>query len=589
MKEHDFSNKLDELSKQIEQFRVELTEEELSSLEELSKLQSTMPQKDIMSDVLNTIKQAAIDSIEHIVGLDARGDWRPTEGGVVTTLHNFEKGIVATAADEKRFELWKERINGGDASATKFRKGVIDTNFQRVKRQLKQQWKNSDGSYTDRSTGDKLYDYNDPKTFSQPDTSGEMLRDTSKTVNVDHQNAVKKGFTSSKNALYGAKQTPKEILHGIFSDETAKSSITQEKAEKTIEKVTNLPENINPISEKINKGMHDDDKLEYAKKHPELGMKEDLINKAQKRADNAQNKELFKETALEKATYVAVGIGKSTIATICKQLIGDSLKICVSEMIVEFSNKENKEELSVRFKRALTNIYERAKRELSHLWEKIQNSAVANALSEIVNLILNYFCTTIKNIFKLIRCLIGSIINAVKILFDSSKPREERVFEALKLISAGLALATGTLLSEALASLIAKTPLSPIAGDISAIIAGLVSSILSALVLLMFDRYKANIEYNNIQAQQLMLQINIAGNQISQVAISTIQEQLEIYKTEAFIEEFAQYVNQQSYQIAESIKSIDNNNIKTEENILKIEDINSDTENNINLLKDLLS
>lgn len=589
MKEHDFSNKLDELSKQIEQFRVELTEEELSSLEELSKLQSTMPQKDIMSDVLDTIKQAAIDSIEHIVGLDARGDWRPTEGGVVTTLHNFEKGIVATAADEKRFELWQERINGGDASATEFRQRVIDTNFRQVKRQLKQQWKNSDGSYTDRLTGDKLYDFNDPKTYSQPDTSGEMLRDTSKTMNADHQIAVKKGFTSSKNALYGAQQTPKEILHGIFSDETAKSSITQEKAEKTIEKVTNLPENINPISEKINKGMQDDDKLEYARKHPELGMKEDLINKAQKRADNAQNKELFKEAALEKATILAVGIGKSTIATICKQLIGDSLKICVSEMIVEFSNKENKEELSVRFKRALTNIYERAKRELSHLWEKIQNSAVANALSEIVNLILNYFCTTIKNIFKLIRCLIGSIINAVKILFDSSKPREERVFEALKLISAGLALATGTLLSEALASLIAKTPLSPIAGDISAIIAGLVSSILSALVLLMFDRYKANIEYNNIQAQQLMLQINIAGNQISQVAISTIQEQLEIYKTEAFIEEFAQYVNQQSYQIAESIKSVDNNNIKTEENIRDIEDINSNTENNINLLNELLS
>ena len=86
-----------------------------------------------------------------------------------------------------------------------------------------------------------------------------------------------------------------------------------------------------------------------------------------------------------------------------------------------------------------------------------------------------------------------------------------------------------------------------------------------------------------------MLRINIAGNQILQVATSIIHEQLEIHKTEAFIEEFTQYVNQQSYQIAESIKSIDNNNIKTEENIREIEDVNSDTENNINLLKDLLS
>lgn len=581
MKEHDFSNKLDELSKQVEQFKVELTEEELSSLEELSKLQSSMPQKDIMSDVFDTIKKAAIDSIDHIVGLDARGDWRPDEGGVVTTMHNFEKGIVATEADQKRFDLWQDRVNETDESAKQFRERVINPGFDKLKRQINKERRNSDGSFTDGYTGKKVYPYNDPHAYSEPDSSGDMLRDTNLTANADHVNPANQQRISSKNALYSAHRNIKDMIKG--------EHVTQEMAESSIEKVTNTPDNIVITSEKINKGMHDDDKLEHARKHPELGMKEDLINEAQKKANKAQNIELLKEAVLEKTTDLAVGIGKSTIATICKQLIGDSLKICVSEMIVEFSNKEYKEKLSIRFKRVLTNIYERAKKELSHLWEKIKNSAAANALSEIVNLILNYFCTTIKNIFKLIRCLIGSIINAVKILYDSSRPWEERVFEALKLISSGLALATGTLLSEALASLIAKTPLAPIAGDISAIIAGLISSILSALVLLMFDRYKANIEYSNIQAQQLMLQINIVGNQISQVATSTIQEQLEIYKTEAFIEEFAQYVNQQSYQIAGSIKSIENINIKTEENIREIEDINSDTENSINLLNDLLS
>lgn len=581
MKEHDFSNKLDELSKQVEQFKVELTEEELSSLEELSKLQSSMPQKDIMSDVFDTIKKAAIDSIDHIVGLDARGDWRPDEGGVVTTMHNFEKGIVATEADEKRFKLWQDRVNATEESAEQFRDRVINPGFDKLKRQIYKERRNPDGSFTDGYTGKKLYSYNDPHAYSEPDSSGDMVRDTNLAANADHFNPANQQRISSKNALYGAHRNIKNIIKG--------EPVTQEMAEKSIEKVTNTPDNIVITSEKINKGMKDGDKLEHARKHPELGMNEELINEAQKRADKAQNKELFKEAVIEKTTDLAVGIGKSTIATIYKQLIGDSLKICVSEMIVEFSNKECKEELSVRFKRTLTNIYERAKNELSHLWEKIKNCAAANALSEIVNLILNYFCTTIKNIFKLIRCLIGSIINAVKILFDSSRPWEERVFEALKLISAGLALATGTLLSEALASLIAKTPLAPIAGDISAIIAGLISSILSALVLLMFDRYKANIEYSNIQAQQLMLQINIAGNQISQVATSTIQEQLEIYKTEAFIEEFAQYVHQQSYQIEESIKSIDNYNIKTDNNIRDIDNINSDTENNINMLNDLLS
>ena len=573
--------KLEDISEQLNQFKIELTEEELKSMEELSKLQASMPPKDLMSDVLDTIKKAAIESAEQIIGLNARGDWRPEKGGVVTTLHNFEKGVVATEADKKRYELWQKRVNETNESATEFRGRVINPGFNKLKREINNQRRNPDGSYTDGYTGNNVYDANDPRAYNQPDSSGDMAKNTNLTANDDHVNSVNKQRTSSKNALYGAPRSLKDIVKG--------EPVTQEMAENTIEKVTNNPDNIVITSEKINKGMKDGDKLEHARKHPELEMKEELINEAQKKADKAQNKELLKEAMVEKAADAAIGIGKSTVAAIGKQLVGDSIKICVGEIVVEFSQKNCKEELSVRFQRTLTNIYDRIKHDLGHLWEKIKNCAAANALAEVGNLILNYFCTTIKNIFKLIRCLIGSIIKAIKILFDSSRPWEERVFEALKLVSAGLALATGTLISEALASLLAQTPLAPFANDIAAIVAGLISSVLSALVLMMFDRYKANIEFNDVKSKQLMTQVNITGNQMAQVAVSTLQEQVEIYKTEAFVEEFCLYVKQQSDQIVDAIESIDENNAKISKTINEIEKTNSNTEDNINEILDLLS
>ena len=201
---------------------------------------------------------------------------------------------------------------------------------------------------------------------------------------------------------------------------------------------------------------------------------------------------------------------------------------------------------------------ERVIQELSHIWDTIKQSVAANAISEIVNLIINFFVSTVKNIFKLIRCMFGSIINAFKILFDKSKPWDERVFEALKIISGGLAMASGALLNELLSKLISTNIpfLAPISGDISAIISGIVSSILSALVLRAFDRYKASININNAKCKMDLVQMRLTGYGLAHAATDTLRAELIVVQTQALVKQEIMYMALKSKEIQEALDSM---------------------------------
>ena len=230
---------------------------------------------------------------------------------------------------------------------------------------------------------------------------------------------------------------------------------------------------------------------------------------------------------------------------------GIRMKIAVSETVVEFQQK-SEENLLDRIKRIISNIMKRAKLELSHIWQEIKEFAVNNAISEIVNLILNYFVSTVKNVFKLIRCLFGSIVSAFKIIFDSNRPWEERLFEALKIISAGIAMATGTMLNELIAKAIATNIpfLAGYAGDISAVISGLISSILSALVLMSFDRYKATLRIKDEERQILLLNMQLTGCSVAHAQISAA-------RASAIIAQTTELVRQELISIVEHNREIE--------------------------------
>ena len=189
---------------------------------------------------------------------------------------------------------------------------------------------------------------------------------------------------------------------------------------------------------------------------------------------------------------------------------------------------------------------------MSHIWQDIKKLAVDNAISEIINLILNYFVSTVKNVFKLIRCLFGSIVSAFKIILDSTRPWEERLFEALKIISAGIAMATGAMLNELIAKAIATNIpfLAGFAGDIAAVVSGLISSILSALVLMSFDRYKVSLQIKDEERKMQLLNMQL-------VSSSVAHTQLSAARASAIAAQTTELVKQELLSIVENNREIE--------------------------------
>lgn len=500
---------------QLENFEIELSKQEQDDLDELNNImQNCKRQEKLSVEIWNTIEQAAIISIEQIIGLEDRGDWRPEQGAVITTPLNFREGVVVSADDKSRYEMWQNRINGKATSVKDFRgdESRFQKSYNEAKGDFKDSRRNEDGSYNNDYNDTVVYDMNDPRTYFEADSSGDMIRDTTKTINVDHVNSVKSLYEDDLLALYGGS--------------------TMDEFDQTMRDVANNPSNFAISDEHANKSMKDKDTLETAKTRSELNMDPEMVKKKQDEADHAKNIYLLKNAIGEKSAELAIGIGKSTLAATGKMLVGKAMRITINETVIEFKNNSD-DKLMERTKRLIKRIIARAKIELTSLWQDIKDFAVSNAISEIINLILNYFVSTVKNVFKLIRCLFSSIIKAFKIIFDSNKPWEERLFEALKIISAGIAMATGTMLNELIAKAIATNIpfLSGYASDISAVISGLISSILSALVLMSFDRYKASLQIKDEERKIQLLKLQLTGYDIIHSQISATKASIVIAQT----------------------------------------------------------
>lgn len=519
---------------ELDEFEIELSVQEQKELDELNELlQNRKQQENLSTEIWGTIKKAAKDSVEQIIGLSDRGDWHPDKGAVITTPLNFRQGVVVSEADQKRYEMWQDRLNGRAASASEFRNDParFGRSYNSAKKKFKNEIRNSDGSYNNDYDNTVIYDQNDPRTYNQPETGGDMHRDTTKTLNVDHVNSVKSLYEDDFVSLYGG--------------------ATQEAHDQTMRDIANSEQNFASTSEHINKIKKEHKLSQTAEENPELELDPKKITVKQAEADCAKNKYLFKNAIGEKSKELVKGVGKSTVAATGKMLVGKAIKITISETVIEFQEK-NEGKLIDRVKRVICNILERGKLELSHIWQDIKKFAVDNAISEIVNLILNYFVSTVKNVFKLIRCLFGSIVSAFKIIFDSTLPQEERLFESLKIISAGIAMATGTMLNELIAKAIATNIpfLAGFAGDIAAVVSGLISSILSALVLMSFDRYKVSLQIKDEERKMQLLNMQL-------VSSSVAHTQLSAARASAIAAQTTELVKQELLSIVENNREIE--------------------------------
>ena len=129
--------------------------------------------------------------------------------------------------------------------------------------------------------------------------------------------------------------------------------------------------------------------------------------------------------------------------------------------------------------------------------------------------------------------MLSSIKNAFKIITSKESSWEDRVFEASKVLSAGIVRIIGFSLNE----LIEKGLMSigiPFASFIAECLSGLFSGIMSALVLMLFDHTKSSIQTSDKQLQLALLKSRSITIDVARIEISTIKMEEKMFETFQF-------------------------------------------------------
>lgn len=245
--------------------------------------------------------------------------------------------------------------------------------------------------------------------------------------------------------------------------------------------------------------------------------------------------------------------GKAVAFGAVKVLVQQVSSIIVTETYFAFSKKDEEISFSDRMKNLVHNCAEKIKTSIKPTLKKMGASAAGSVGMEILNVINDFLLKTAKNIMKVIRAMIGSIIRALKVLFGKEHTWQEKVFEALKILSAGIVAAFGFSLNEFISDLLAGTGIPPLvvaAPFIGDVMSGLLASILSAIVLMLFDSYKDSLETRDAKNRIAAMEIRVTGYHIAIAGLEQLQ-------TAAVVGQTTELVRGQVEKMIEDANAID--------------------------------
>jgi len=258
--------------------------------------------------------------------------------------------------------------------------------------------------------------------------------------------------------------------------------------------------------------------------------------------------EYAKHEARIRGTRAIKGIGLSVI----KDIIKCAIVVLCEETYKEFkqtSEAKFVDRMLCIFKRCWEHIKVKFKQVISNLWKNIKGSL----LSEMLTALNDFLFGTFKNIFRVVRQMWGSIKSAFKIIFskDNGVSLEERMFEASKILSAGIVSLIGFSLNEIIEKGLMSIGI-PFASFIAECLSGLFAGIMSAIVIMLFDKFKKKFLTKSVAVRQLQLESRSLCVASAKVQISSLQVDIKVYET-------YQFIGQMFLQIGSTDKRINDN------------------------------
>lgn len=474
----NYDEKIEELESlsQKELLRIEINSGLEEALQELESLKSQLP-KEQTATLLNLCKDNVLQTIEGQFGL-ASLVLSNKSGGNVTTAHNFEKGIVANATDEAKYQGYKASKEGKWSEVRK--NAGYDEPLPKMRKDAFQ-------------TQDKIIDA----------YSGKELPKDSR-AHLDHIVSIKEIESNAK-------------AHLSLSVEDRAKIATNDKNLAWSEASANQSKDDNKMSEWIDKT----DKKTGQTKGEKYGIDKDKALQKDKEARKYVYGEIDTATLKKYSTELLSTGGKDAAKMAAYSAIGVILRELVAGLFEEiratFKNKgKSLKEIFVRFKERLQKILANIKAK----WKDILGGSIEKGImafcSNIVVFVINLFFTTLKRVVSVICAGFVSIVQAAKILANPPKdmPKDEVGFAALKILTTGLIGALSLGLAEGIEKLLLSVPaLTPIMAFpvpiinesigtiLSTTLSAIIGGLLSTIAIYYMDKWASGKKESNLQIQ----------------------------------------------------------------------------------------
>ncbi|MDN4628609.1 hypothetical protein [Erwinia sp. PsM31] len=374
-----------------------------------------------------------------------------SDGGNVTTTHNFEKGVVATDSDKARYEAWSETNSGG---------------YNRK-------------PYDKELSGKRKDMFMKDEPIISAYTGNELKRDG--TTHLDHVVSANRIETDSRNNLF----------------------MTQ--AQRVA--MANDPKNLVAAESNINQSMQEMEKNEWADKVRKNNKGQGLSNTEyfgidrEKLAQTASTAEahvkkdvLIAQVKKQGAELAKTG-AQQAIRSALRQALGIALHTLVNHTFIELKrlfNDPDKSNLIDRLTAALKRVVNQVLSKLRAMWDAAVNGLLQGFISNLLTFLINNFITTAAKVVSVIREGMAGLWKAVKMLINPPPGQTgiETARAVTKILAGVVTTSLGLMFEEAIKGFLSGIPLLlPMVGILSPAITAILTGIVSSLVVYGLDRF----------------------------------------------------------------------------------------------------
>lgn len=484
----------------IESSQNNITESSSANIEEFgNKPTSRELNAQRINELLDSCKDEVLKQIIGPFGLN-KVMFNDKDGGNVTTLHNFEQGIVATDDDQDRLDEWQ-------TAQQSLNRAPHDVLKNQVKKEKYQQMNEGD-HVVDGYTGKKL----GTKINNKIDKNG--------SIHADHLESVSQIEKDSKNHLFAKGNSSQERQDDRVRKSGDKRNIVLtdgglncSKSDKDLmdfadSKVSkkHAKETGNPNM--TNKEYYDMDKERITTKHKiakKFMKQEQFVNQITK-----QGQELL-QTGWQEAKVNAL---RQAMGLVLHELVNSSY-VEVKRIAKDPDLKENfVDNIILAMKNTINKIINKSE----HIFKSIISGGIQGFISNLLTFIINNIITTSKKIGSIIREGLKGLWKAIKLITNPPDGMSgiEIARQATKIITVVITTSLGLFFEKSIENFIVSIPIfAPLAPIISPAVTALLTGIMTAFV--MFDKFfdwlnDAGTERLNAQIEHMEASVGLFEN-----------------------------------------------------------------------------